>query len=83
MVLQSLPDRQIGTDLQSEGPQRIAWADPGQPGFLGMSHAPFKPNVDGPWIDPDAADAQVVRAVVTKCPSGSLSVMFCSEIQRA
>lgn len=32
----------------------------------------FKPSVDGPWIDPDAADAQVVRAVVTKCPSGSL-----------
>jgi len=23
------------------------WADPGQPGFLGMSHAPFKPNADG------------------------------------
>jgi hypothetical protein len=23
------------------------WADAGQPGFLGMSHAPFKPNADG------------------------------------
>jgi hypothetical protein len=23
------------------------WADPGQPGFLGLSHAPFKPNADG------------------------------------
>jgi hypothetical protein len=23
------------------------WADPGQPGFLGMAHAPFKPNADG------------------------------------
>src|SRR5262249_45212278 len=23
------------------------WADPGQPGFLGLSHAPFQPNQDG------------------------------------
>lgn len=23
------------------------WADPGQPGFLGPSHAPFRPNADG------------------------------------
>jgi hypothetical protein len=23
------------------------WADPGQPGFLGVAHAPFKPNQDG------------------------------------
>jgi hypothetical protein len=23
------------------------WADPGQAGFLGMTHAPFKPNADG------------------------------------
>jgi len=23
------------------------WADPGQPGFLGLPHAPFKPNVEG------------------------------------
>src|SRR5438132_415075 len=23
------------------------WADSGQPGFLGMAHAAFKPNVDG------------------------------------
>ena len=23
------------------------WADPGQPGFLGLTHAPFKPNQDG------------------------------------
>jgi hypothetical protein len=23
------------------------WADPGQPGFLGMVHGPFKPNADG------------------------------------
>lgn len=26
------------------------WADPGQPGFLGLAHAPFKPNADG-WAD--------------------------------
>ncbi|HTU20462.1 MAG TPA: DUF1501 domain-containing protein [Gemmataceae bacterium] len=24
-----------------------SWADPGQPGFLGVAHAPFKPNADG------------------------------------
>jgi hypothetical protein len=23
------------------------WADPGQPGFLGVAHAPFKPNAEG------------------------------------
>jgi hypothetical protein len=23
------------------------WGDPGQPGFLGLTHAPFKPNTDG------------------------------------
>ncbi|MBI3409814.1 MAG: DUF1501 domain-containing protein [Planctomycetes bacterium] len=27
--------------------QTSTWADPGQPGFLGHSHAPFKPNADG------------------------------------
>src|SRR5436309_858949 len=25
----------------------MTWADPGPPGFLGLSHAPFKPNADG------------------------------------
>jgi hypothetical protein len=25
----------------------MPWADPGQPGFLGPAHAPFKPNADG------------------------------------
>jgi hypothetical protein len=25
----------------------MTWADPGQPGFLGVSHAPVKPNADG------------------------------------
>jgi Protein of unknown function (DUF1501) len=24
-----------------------SWADPGQPGFLGLTHAPFRPNADG------------------------------------
>src|SRR5439155_8188402 len=23
------------------------WADPGQPGFLGLAHAPFQPNAEG------------------------------------
>jgi CDGSH-type Zn-finger protein len=32
----------------------------------------FKPNVDGPWIDPDAASREAVIAVVEKCPSGAL-----------
>ena len=32
----------------------------------------FKPNVDGPWIAPDAASAEAVIAVVSKCPSGAL-----------
>jgi len=25
----------------------FTWADPGQPGFLGLAHAPFKPNAEG------------------------------------
>ncbi len=25
----------------------VAWSDPGQPGFLGVGHAPFKPSTDG------------------------------------
>jgi CDGSH-type Zn-finger protein/uncharacterized Fe-S cluster protein YjdI len=32
----------------------------------------FLPNVDGPWIKPDAADHDTVMAVVEKCPSGAL-----------
>ena len=32
----------------------------------------FVPNVDGPWIKPDAAAPEVVMAVVAKCPSGAL-----------
>jgi CDGSH-type Zn-finger protein/uncharacterized Fe-S cluster protein YjdI len=32
----------------------------------------FKPNVDGPWIEPDAATMETAIAVTTKCPSGAL-----------
>jgi CDGSH-type Zn-finger protein/uncharacterized Fe-S cluster protein YjdI len=32
----------------------------------------FVPNVDGPWIHPDAAATEAAIAVVTKCPSGAL-----------
>jgi CDGSH-type Zn-finger protein/uncharacterized Fe-S cluster protein YjdI len=33
----------------------------------------FVPNVDGPWIKPDAATRESVIATVAKCPSGALS----------
>ena len=32
----------------------------------------FVPNVDGPWIQPDAAAADTVASQVTLCPSGAL-----------
>jgi CDGSH-type Zn-finger protein/uncharacterized Fe-S cluster protein YjdI len=32
----------------------------------------FVPNVDGPWIKPDAASAEATIAVIAKCPSGAL-----------
>jgi CDGSH-type Zn-finger protein/uncharacterized Fe-S cluster protein YjdI len=32
----------------------------------------FLPNIDGPWIKPDAANREVVVSVVEKCPSGAL-----------
>jgi CDGSH-type Zn-finger protein/uncharacterized Fe-S cluster protein YjdI len=32
----------------------------------------FRPNVDGPWIDPDAATLEAAVAAITKCPSGAL-----------
>lgn len=32
----------------------------------------FVPNIEGPWIRPDAASAEATIAVVTKCPSGAL-----------
>ncbi|HEX3673130.1 MAG TPA: CDGSH iron-sulfur domain-containing protein [Rhizomicrobium sp.] len=33
----------------------------------------FVPNVEGPWIHPDAASLEAGIAVITKCPSGALS----------
>jgi CDGSH-type Zn-finger protein/uncharacterized Fe-S cluster protein YjdI len=33
----------------------------------------FRPNVSGPWVDPDAASREAVIAVVSSCPSGALS----------
>jgi CDGSH-type Zn-finger protein/uncharacterized Fe-S cluster protein YjdI len=33
----------------------------------------FVPNVDGPWIFPDAADVHDVCALVSSCPSGALT----------
>ncbi len=32
----------------------------------------FRPNVDGPWIEPNAAARESVIATVEKCPSGAL-----------
>jgi CDGSH-type Zn-finger protein/uncharacterized Fe-S cluster protein YjdI len=32
----------------------------------------FRPNADGPWIDPTAAATEATIAVITKCPSGAL-----------
>ncbi len=32
----------------------------------------FVPNIDGPWIRPDAAAREAVVAVVERCPSGAL-----------
>lgn len=32
----------------------------------------FRPNVDGPWIAPDAAATEATIAVIAKCPSGAL-----------
>jgi CDGSH-type Zn-finger protein/uncharacterized Fe-S cluster protein YjdI len=32
----------------------------------------FRPNVDGPWIAPDAAAVEATIAVIAKCPSGAL-----------
>ena len=34
----------------------------------------FLPNVDGPWIKPDAAAYETVIATTVKCPSGALRV---------
>jgi CDGSH-type Zn-finger protein/uncharacterized Fe-S cluster protein YjdI len=33
----------------------------------------FRPNVEGPWIDPDAVAAEIAEAQIMRCPSGALS----------
>jgi CDGSH-type Zn-finger protein/uncharacterized Fe-S cluster protein YjdI len=34
----------------------------------------FRANVDGPWIDPDAADPEALMRVAYACPSGAITV---------
>lgn len=34
--------------------------------------AVFKANAPGPWVDPDAADAQALAKLIETCPSGAL-----------
>lgn len=34
----------------------------------------FKANVEGPWIDPDAATVEELIAVAERCPSGAIVV---------
>jgi CDGSH-type Zn-finger protein len=34
----------------------------------------FKANVEGPWIDPDAASAEALMHVALNCPSGAIRV---------
>ena len=34
----------------------------------------FKANVEGPWIDPDAANAEALQYVALNCPSGAIHV---------
>jgi CDGSH-type Zn-finger protein/uncharacterized Fe-S cluster protein YjdI len=34
----------------------------------------FKANVEGPWIDPDAASAEALMYVALNCPSGAIQV---------
>ncbi len=36
--------------------------------------AVFKANVEGPWIDPDAADLEALMRVAINCPSGAIHV---------
>jgi CDGSH-type Zn-finger protein/uncharacterized Fe-S cluster protein YjdI len=36
--------------------------------------AVFKANVEGPWIDPDAASAEALLYVALNCPSGAIRV---------
>lgn len=32
----------------------------------------FRPNVDGPWIDPDGANVEAIAALARRCPSGAI-----------
>lgn len=34
----------------------------------------FRANVEGPWIDPDGAEADEIRALARRCPSGAITV---------
>jgi CDGSH-type Zn-finger protein/uncharacterized Fe-S cluster protein YjdI len=34
----------------------------------------FKANVEGPWIDPDAASAEALLSIALNCPSGAIQV---------
>ena len=34
----------------------------------------FKANVEGPWLDPDAASAEALEYVALSCPSGAIRV---------
>lgn len=34
----------------------------------------FRANVDGPWIEPDAAEPDEIRALARRCPSGAIRV---------
>jgi CDGSH-type Zn-finger protein/uncharacterized Fe-S cluster protein YjdI len=34
----------------------------------------FKANVEGPWLDPDAATAEAIEYVALNCPSGAIRV---------
>jgi CDGSH-type Zn-finger protein/uncharacterized Fe-S cluster protein YjdI len=40
---------------------------------MGEPHV-FKANVEGPWIDPDAADPEALLHVAQNCPSGAIHV---------
>ena len=39
---------------------------------LGLPNV-FQADVEGPWIQPDQADAEELAALIGQCPSGALS----------
>lgn len=39
---------------------------------LGLPNV-WKPNVQGPWVDPDAAPPDLIAAIALSCPSGAIS----------